>query len=1040
MAIFAFYEERNYRVGDTMDVDILVFNKTAPYDPYNVTFFIGFLFGRYVNVTRQNVGVYNTTFTIEADDLFLGVLVIDAEAVEGEGFYADSASDGAYIAIYTPSLDVDVTIPDTEDNHPSPGQEVDIEIAFEYNGVPVDPDTGTINAYVENSTGYKTSIVPIRKMVGFYEATFTVPSDQKVSEEFEVAVEAEYTDGGDTVDGDHSIYFEVELFSVWINVVDATPTGAEVDVYAMDGTGQVQKGADVYAHFLWYTDSGADIDKHMTGTTDAFGKATFDVEFNMLGEEEKTVEVDGAVKANGIVQTFEGEIAVRTDLPVSPHGYGLDVILLNSIPLPLDTLVDLNFLVFNGESLLTNTDIYTYITDRKEIHYKGIVSTDAQGKFTVSVTTPSSVPKGEPLGSAYMGFQAEISGEWDWDDGQLYFGDVSLRGFFEPYLSTSTTMTVAPFEQGGSVEVILDDPAADGIGETASVIWGLGSIDHWDLLLDVQSPKWASWTGGDFVYTRSVPCTWSDGAWHATFPFPRFVPTSVDVFFVGSIEFDEDLTPNPRIAVIEGRNALPGNELPTVTITTPTKGVRYSGTLVIAGTAADDTAVTVVELRLDGGAWFDATGTTEWTYELDTATLSSGSHTVQARAYDGEDYSEIAIVVFTADQPPLVTIATPTEGERYHDTFEATGSASDDQAVTKVEVRIDAGDWASSENVAPWSYSVDTKTLSQGTHTLEARALDGVSTSPVVSVEFIVDQLPSVTVTSPEEAMTYSGTLEVAGTATDDVSVERVEVRVVPGTWSTVEGSTTWTYELDTTSLSTGTHTLDARSYDGYEYSAVASVSFDVDQPPGVADLSLEVDVLYAGMLNITGSASDDVEVLKVEVRVDEGQWRDATGTTSWWYELDTTTIDQGDHLFEVRTYDGARYSDVLNVTFKVDQPPTVTITVPVEAEMYKKRVEMAGTAADDAEVLWVEFNLDGGEWTKAEGTANWIHELNLKDLEKGNHTVEFRSWDGNTYSEVVSVTFKVEEEKKDDGPGFGLPMVILGLLSVSVLLLLRRR
>jgi hypothetical protein len=92
------------------------------------------------------------------------------------------------------------------------------------------------------------------------------------------------------------------------------------------------------------------------------------------------------------------------------------------------------------------------------------------------------------------------------------------------------------------------------------------------------------------------------------------------------------------------------NELPTVTITSPSDLQRISGTLNIQGSADDpDGDVVWVEIRIDGSQWIFALGTTSWSFGLDTTFYPEGEHILKARAFDGEDYSEEAVITIVVD-------------------------------------------------------------------------------------------------------------------------------------------------------------------------------------------------------------------------------------------------------------------------------------------------------------------------------------------------------------------------------------------------------
>ncbi|MCK4364429.1 MAG: caspase family protein [Thermoplasmatales archaeon] len=83
------------------------------------------------------------------------------------------------------------------------------------------------------------------------------------------------------------------------------------------------------------------------------------------------------------------------------------------------------------------------------------------------------------------------------------------------------------------------------------------------------------------------------------------------------------------------------------------------------------------------------------------------------------------------------------------------------------------------------------------------------------------NQLPTVEITYPVEGQTVSGTITITGNANDpEGNLEYVEVKIdLLGNWETATGTTSWTYEWDTTGLPNGRYTIYARSFDRELYS-----------------------------------------------------------------------------------------------------------------------------------------------------------------------------------------------------------------------------
>ena len=97
---------------------------------------------------------------------------------------------------------------------------------------------------------------------------------------------------------------------------------------------------------------------------------------------------------------------------------------------------------------------------------------------------------------------------------------------------------------------------------------------------------------------------------------------------------------------------------------------------------------------------------------------------------------------------------------------------------------------------------------------------------------------PTCTITAPVPNETISGVYTVRGIATDpDGVVQSVEVRIDSGVWTLATLAPSWSYALNTTTMSDGLHSISARSYDGSNYSTEVTVTVSVRNagtpPPG---------------------------------------------------------------------------------------------------------------------------------------------------------------------------------------------------------------
>ena len=190
------------------------------------------------------------------------------------------------------------------------------------------------------------------------------------------------------------------------------------------------------------------------------------------------------------------------------------------------------------------------------------------------------------------------------------------------------------------------------------------------------------------------------------------------------------------------------------------------------------------------------------------------------------------------------------------------------------------------------------------------------------------NEKPTVTITSPSDGVTLSGTVSIQGTASDtDGTVQSVQIKIDSDSWATVTGTVSWNYSWNTTTVANGSHTIYARAYDGTDYSSIDSVTVNVNNIPLNHKPTVEIIFPNDGTevkktFTIHGTASDadgNGTIQKVEIKIGDGDWKVVNGTTSWSYTWDSTSVDNGNYTIQARAYDGQEYSNIYSITVKVN-------------------------------------------------------------------------------------------------------------------------
>jgi len=210
-----------------------------------------------------------------------------------------------------------------------------------------------------------------------------------------------------------------------------------------------------------------------------------------------------------------------------------------------------------------------------------------------------------------------------------------------------------------------------------------------------------------------------------------------------------------------------------------------------------------------------------------------------------------------------------------------------------------------------------------------------------------------------------------------------------------------------------------------------------INQPSG--------DIL-SGQELIKGEAMGIHQIKKVEVRIDGWEWEIAAGTTNWSYSWNTTMATNGNHTVYARAYDGERYSDIVFVNVEVENlplnhKPNVSIIFPEDGMNVRKVFTIHGIASDEngnETIQKIEIKIGNGNWTAVNGTTSWSYTWNSTDVDNGNYTIQARSYDGENYSIIDSITVKVSNEKESNRtPGFELLLLLIALAAIGFM---RRR
>jgi hypothetical protein len=91
---------------------------------------------------------------------------------------------------------------------------------------------------------------------------------------------------------------------------------------------------------------------------------------------------------------------------------------------------------------------------------------------------------------------------------------------------------------------------------------------------------------------------------------------------------------------------------PQCRIMSPVNGSIVSGAIRIRGEAINGTnSLRFVQVRIDGHEWLNTSGRERWTIVLNTGKFGNGKHVLEARASDGNLFSNSSSIIIHTNNP-----------------------------------------------------------------------------------------------------------------------------------------------------------------------------------------------------------------------------------------------------------------------------------------------------------------------------------------------------------------------------------------------------
>ena len=191
---------------------------------------------------------------------------------------------------------------------------------------------------------------------------------------------------------------------------------------------------------------------------------------------------------------------------------------------------------------------------------------------------------------------------------------------------------------------------------------------------------------------------------------------------------------------VTAKDIIPPDSPPEISIKNPSDKETVHGKVEIRVDATDDNGISRVEYYIDNDLKY-TTQTYPYSYNWNTSGYNEDNHKIKVIAYDtvGQTAEDTITVSVDNDEPPTVSITSPSNGETVKGVITIRVDAQDDSGIiSEVELYID-GDPVESDTVQPYSFKFDTRSVPNGAHFIMARARDNANQSSDVQIVVTVD-------------------------------------------------------------------------------------------------------------------------------------------------------------------------------------------------------------------------------------------------------------------------------------------------------------
>ena len=304
----------------------------------------------------------------------------------------------------------------------------------------------------------------------------------------------------------------------------------------------------------------------------------------------------------------------------------------------------------------------------------------------------------------------------------------------------------------------------------------------------------------------------------------------------------------------------------------------------------------------------------DFSLSINTETVDNGEHELAIMVVDrgASMLKTINLNILNDDNPPVLEIISPNEGETVEDVIVLEVEATDDNQVSDVEYKVNQENWRkmyyNEEDSYIASWNTQGANAGNGEHQITFRASDLTPNWVQKSVNITVFNEEDITypyleIIMPKEEF-YNSRINIEVEASDPDGMSVVQYRIDNGSWRSLDTDSSNIFIGTWTPFGDGWHWLDVRAEDSQGYVTEQAIRFETDStPPFIVLESITDDISAIAEFNL--NVQDYSSIFSLKYRINGEDWinldNDAENVDFTW---DSTKYEDGECLMEIECID----------------------------------------------------------------------------------------------------------------------------------------